>query len=117
MTFTYNIFSKHENPLCVMAQRSAGFLYLTTVKVGIIAQSNLKIQFFQKNRYRLAARTDSGFLARSGTIQYNACIQEGKADIDTVNKPINVFLDTDIGPDCDDAGSLTLVRNQKRWRH
>ena len=33
--FTYNIFLKRENPLCVMAQRSAGFLYLASVKVGI----------------------------------------------------------------------------------
>ena len=33
--FTYNIFLKRENPLCVMAQRSAGFLYLASVKVGV----------------------------------------------------------------------------------
>ena len=32
--FTYNIFLKRENPLCVMAQRSAGFLYLASFKVG-----------------------------------------------------------------------------------
>lgn len=34
MSSTYNILGKMENPLCVTVQRSAGFFYLTTVKLG-----------------------------------------------------------------------------------
>ena len=36
MISTYNILGKMENPLCVTVQRSAGFFYFATVKLGII---------------------------------------------------------------------------------
>ena len=36
MISTCNIFSDEKNPLCVAAQRSAGFFYFATVKLGII---------------------------------------------------------------------------------
>lgn len=32
-----------------------------------------------------------------------------KGENDSVKKPINVFLDTDIGPDCDDAAGLAIL--------
>lgn len=38
MISTYNIWGKMENPLCVTVQRSAGFFYFATVKLGIILQ-------------------------------------------------------------------------------
>jgi hypothetical protein len=34
MISTYNILGKMENPLCVTVQRSAGFFYFATVKLG-----------------------------------------------------------------------------------
>lgn len=37
MISTYNIWGKMENPLCVTVQRSAGFFYFATVKLGDIA--------------------------------------------------------------------------------
>jgi hypothetical protein len=37
MISTYNILGKMENPLCVTVQRSAGFFYFATVKLGVIA--------------------------------------------------------------------------------
>ena len=52
---------------------------------------------------------DSGFVARTCAIQYNAFNQNGKAEYDSVKKAINVFLDTDIGPDCDDAAALAIL--------
>jgi hypothetical protein len=36
MISTYNILGKMENPLCVTVQRSAGFFYFATVKLGIL---------------------------------------------------------------------------------
>ena len=35
MISTYNILGKMENPLCVTVQRSAGFFYFATVKLGV----------------------------------------------------------------------------------
>jgi hypothetical protein len=36
MIFACNMSWKQENPLCIMFQRSAGFFYLVTVKLGIL---------------------------------------------------------------------------------
>ena len=54
--------------------------------------------------------TFSGKLAIYFTIQYNTTIPvNGKVDYHSMKKPIDIFLDTDIGPDCDDAAALAIL--------
>ena len=60
--FTYNIFLKRENPLCVMAQRSAGFLYLASVKVGIISYLFPAVKYFPCAIIALTMRNYTSFL-------------------------------------------------------
>ena len=46
MISTYNILGKMENPLCVTVQRSAGFFYFATVKLGNIQEKGLFVKAF-----------------------------------------------------------------------